>query len=206
MNLNSSDIESVSAGESHLDYTKMAATIDLDEMEDRLDILEQVVEELRRPTLDRSELQILMTQYSHLEDVLLQAVMEFIAQQTGAEFKLRLPNLIARLSKSSADFQESWKEEQWEAYERAREGVTPKQSRDKPVHQTNEEIHRLQDLALTLSKLSRVEKQHTRRISLLVKPQTLAMVDQEARDYLQSKCQKPAPLPETQTRCHCLLM
>jgi len=185
----------------------MAETIDLDEVEDRLDIWEQVVDELRRPTLDRAERQILMTQYSHLEEVLLQAVNVFITQQVGMEFKLRLPNIISRFSKFGAEFQESWKEEMWEAYEQTHGNTTLKQNRDKPVKQTESEINQLQDLALTLSKQGRTDKQHIRRVSFIQKPQTLAMVDLEAKGYLQSKRPKPAQQqPEVQTRCHCLLM
>lgn len=185
----------------------MAETIDLDEVEDRLDIWEQVVDELHRSTLDRAERQILMTQYSHLEEVLLQAVTTFISQQAGIEYKLRLPNIINRFSKCGAEFQESWKEEFWEVYEQTHGGATLKQNRDKPVKQTESEINQLQDLALTLSKQSRMDKQHMRRLSLKLKPQTLAMVDQEAKGYLQSKCPKPTQQqPEVQTRCRCLLM
>jgi hypothetical protein len=185
----------------------MAETIDLDEVEDRLDILEQVVDELRRPTLDRAERQILMTQYSHLEEVLLQAVNAYISMQEGIQFKLRLPNIISRLCKSGAEFQETWKEEFWGTYEQVHGGTTLKQSRDKPANQTTTEINQLQDLALTLSKLGRDDRKHIRRVSLVVKPQTLSMVDLEAKGYMQSKRPKPAQQqPETQSRCRCLLM
>ena len=185
----------------------MAETIDLDEVEDRLDILEQVVDELRRPTLDRAERQILMTQYSHLEEVLLQAINTYISMQELMQFKLRLPLIITRLCKSCAEFQETWKDEFWVSYEQVHGGTTLKQNRDKPVTQTTIEINQLQDLALTLSKLGRDDRKHIRRVSLVVKPQTLAMVDMEARGYTQSKRPKPAQQqPETQSRCRCLLM
>lgn len=184
------------------------SNIDLDEVEDRLDIMEQVISELGRPAISKADRQILMTQYKHLEEVILQAFLDFFSNRVIEELKIRLPQLIVRFNTCSADFQDTWEQEMWVAYEFAHQGFEMKAAKDKPVLQTAQEIENLQELALTLSKLNRPTPKHMHRTSYVPKPQTLAEVDRDAQQFRQCRKQQQQPDPEEPTsRCRkCTLM
>ena len=176
--------------------------IDLDEVDDRLDIMEQVVYELQRPGLTKAERQIFMKQYTHLESVILKALQDFLNTKSIAEFELRLPQQILRFNKCGGEFQEAWEQELWDAYEFAHQDFELKEAKDKPTIQTAQEIGELQDLALKLAEMNRTTGKHAHRPSLVPKPQTLGMVDLDALLFREPKKRERDPEPQVSSS-HC---
>lgn len=170
-----------------LSFSHRRITSDLDDIGDQLSVLDTVAEELRIPMKQKPEIQILMTQYSHLEDRVLAGI-EYHMKQSREELQQRkLMAYIERFNQVGCDFQETWGEEYWLAYEAVRNlkrGET-KGLRNRSAQQLAKEIAEVQDLALGLSRLDRAVGRERRPV--LPKPQTLLLIDQESRQFRENE-------------------
>jgi hypothetical protein len=175
---------------------KPPAPQDLDDIGDRLAVLESVVEDLSMPLKQHSEVLILMTQYAHLEDAVLSGIGEHMKLSRTDSDQQKLLHFISLYNNVGFEFQETWSDDYWEMYERVREGHTTSKLtgvRNKPVKQLAQELQDVQDLALGLCKLDRVSVRTPTR-PIIPKPQTLLAIDQEARKFRDLK-------PEPKRRC-----
>jgi len=172
-----------------LSFSHRRITSDLEDIGDQLAVLDTVAEELRMPMKPKSEVQILMTQYSHLEDRVLAGIEHHMKQSRDNLQQRKLMAYIERFNQVGCEFQETWSEEYWQAYEAVRDlkrGET-QGLRNRSDRQLAREIAEVQDLALGLSRLDRgVGKDHERR-PVLPKPQTLLLIDQESREFRENE-------------------
>lgn len=172
-----------------LSFSHRRITSDLDDIGDQLAVLDTVVEELRMPMKPKPDVQILLTQYSHLEDRVLAGIEHHMKQSRDDLQQRKLMAYIERFNQVGCEFQETWSEEYWQAYEAVRDQKKGETQglRNRSARQLAREIAEMQDLALGLSRLDRgVGKEHGRR-PVLPKPQTLVLIDQESREFRENE-------------------
>lgn len=177
-----------------LSFSHRRITSDLDDIGDQLSVLDTVAEELRIPMKQKPEIQILMTQYSHLEDRVLAGIEHHMKQSREELQQRKLMAYIERFNQVGCEFQETWGEEYWLAYEAVRNlkrGET-QGLRNRSAQQLAKEIAEVQDLALGLSRLDRAVGRDRERRPVLPKPQTLLLIDQESRQFRENEEKRKA--------------
>ena len=129
---------------------------DLDDIEDRLMVLEGTVEELKEGGISRSQLEIVLSnqtlsQYIALEDGILSGF-EALSENSSPEYKDKLVVLIDKYNKLGCEFQDTWDEIYWEMYENIREGYINviKMQRASSAVRVSLTVKESQELALSL--------------------------------------------------------
>ena len=134
---------------------------DIYDLEDCIELFESLVDELQSSTRKNERTTVrstqLMAKYVYMEDSIMEGLEKLPKLATSKEMQQRLIEAIQKFNKCCSDFQDSWGEELWLAYEATR---NPKKGNSefqqvKSHHQINRQLLDLQDIAITLTRLSR---------------------------------------------------
>lgn len=138
--------------------------LDLDDLEDRISVLESVVTDLQQSPLTQPQLEIvfsiqLLNQYIVLEDSLL-AGFDYLSEETyDDEDKERLKTSANKFNLLGADFQDTWIDNYWTTYELIREGYKKvnftQGEKGKSTADVSNQVTELQELAITMNRRSK---------------------------------------------------
>ncbi|OMJ76498.1 hypothetical protein SteCoe_24120 [Stentor coeruleus] len=123
---------------------------ELPDLEDRIDVLEVLIQDLSRPKINKAELEILMNQYSILEESIVSGIELLSRSIKSVQDKKQLDVSSDKFNKINSDFQENWNDEYWRCYEMVKEGKDKKVKSFKA--DLNVRVAHLQELATTLNK------------------------------------------------------
>ncbi|OMJ76814.1 hypothetical protein SteCoe_23750 [Stentor coeruleus] len=128
----------------------MIEPADLEDLEDRLTVFQGLVEQLQAPSLSKAELEILMSQYTVLEDSIIKGI-EFLSENLTIEKQDILVTLTHKYNELGCDFQDTWSDYYWSMYEFVRGGY----EKEVKTGEISQQIMEAQDLALTLNRISK---------------------------------------------------
>ena len=134
---------------------------EITDLEDRIDVLESIIEDLQRPKLSKGELEVvrpiqLINQYVILEDSINLGIEHLSRTIKSVQDKKQLDSNTDRFNKVNSDFQENWNDEYWKYYEMVKDGSIHKRSGFKP--ELSVRVAHLQELATILDKNINDEK------------------------------------------------
>ena len=131
---------------------------DVDDLEDRLEVLQGIVDQLKDFEMNNAELEIVrgdqaLSQYVALEDSILHGI-ETLSGKIPEDQQGHLVKCTEKYNELGPDFQDTWPENYWNVYELVRGGYESVKFKQKVKN--NEEISskvaEVQDLALTLNR------------------------------------------------------
>ena len=168
---------------------------DVEDLEDRIIVLESVVEELNSPVISKAQLEISLNQYVILEDSVLNGLQNLAKSAESPLSQQKLTGCIAKFNTLGADFQDTWSESYWEVYELIREGYK-KSDKKKTGIEIAHQVADVQDIALTLNSDRKEEMSSTStsvlkevdELSERYKTSTLSFPKKEEERQGESKC------------------
>jgi hypothetical protein len=122
-----------------------------------------------------------MAKYIYMEDSIIEGLEKLPKLAASKEMQQRLIEAINKFNKCSSEYQDNWNEEFWQIYDATR---NPKKASSefqqvKSHHQINKQLLDLQDIAITLTRLSRGNTNDAANDSR----DPFALVDEEALKF-----------------------
>ncbi|CAG9312045.1 unnamed protein product [Blepharisma stoltei] len=169
---------------------------DADDLEDRLSVMESVVEQMKATFITRAQLEVLLNQYIILEDSILLGLQSLAKTAEDPSVQQQITACAEKFNEYGSDYQDTWTEEFWSIYELIREGYQKSGKKKTGVEIANQ-IADVQEIALTLNRISRgntVEGagkkvlEEVDELSKKYKSSTLIVPEREEEPKQQKKC------------------
>ncbi|OMJ77147.1 hypothetical protein SteCoe_23329 [Stentor coeruleus] len=164
---------------------------DVDDLEDRLLVMDSVVDQLKYPNISKAQIEILMNQYVILEDSILSGLQVLALAAETAMLQQQITDCAEKFNQLGSDYQDSWSDEYWAIYELTREGYQ-KSDKLKTGQEIANQIADVQDLALNLNRTPQGSSSEGKKILMEIDElskqhitSTLAMSD---NDIIERKC------------------
>ncbi|CAG9320110.1 unnamed protein product [Blepharisma stoltei] len=166
---------------------------DIDDLEDRLIVLESIVDQLKVPNIIRAELEVLLNQYIALEDSIINGLHQLARKAEDLTSQNLIGEATSKFNELGSDYQDSWNEEFWEIYNMIREGYQTS-AKKKTGQEINSQIESVQEIALALNRTKNKSQNDDRgkkaieEVEELSKTYQISILGPQIQDFHNNKC------------------
>lgn len=166
---------------------------DIDDLEDRLIVLEGVVDQLKVSGTIRAELEVLLNQYIALEDSIINGLHQLARKAEDLESQLQITQATSKFNELGSDYQDTWNDEYWGIYNMIREGYQTS-AKKKTGQEIKSQVESVQEIALVLNRTkNKIHKDERGKKALeeveeLSKTFQVSVLVPQVQDFTNNKC------------------
>ncbi|CAG9318997.1 unnamed protein product [Blepharisma stoltei] len=166
---------------------------DIEDLEDRLIVMESIVEQLKSSKIMRAELEVLLNQYIALEDSIINGLHQLAKKAEDLVSQNLITNATSKFNELGSSYQDTWSDEFWETYNMIREGYQTSDKK-KTGQEINNQVESMQDIALALNRTkNKIQnddrgKKALEEIEELSKTYQISVLGPQIQDFHNNKC------------------